>query len=726
MRYPGGMPAEKPSSSDADKDNAERWSWLLITGVATGIILPFLGAVGFFDPWETHYAEVARQMVVRDDWLYPFWKEAYFFSKPILLFWTTAWGYALLGADEAGPMPAGVELVGRLPSALLGLLTIFAVYFAARRLWGRRPAVLSALVLSTTPFWALLSRQAITDLPYVATASIALLLLAVALFDDEHIPAMKSAQLPRWLLIVIALCLLPQLWEIGRTLEQLDRVTLLGSEGSTRLAVSLLLVAAGGGLLIVLQRSGRDPLLHAAALACALSTLAKGPIGVALIALALLFTIALLGEWDRVARPAVPLCILLYLAVAAPWPLAMTFFTGLDESRKTWVGRFILYDLLGRVGGGVHGDRGSFEYYVRYAGFGFFPWSAFVPVALIDAILDARDHLRTREGRFTLLAAVWAIVIFAFFSATTTKFHHYILPLAVPAALLVGRFLDRILAGPLLAPLLVAFVVLLLALIARDLTTEPWQFVDLFTYHYKGYKPEYYFPVDTLDLWHPAWLEPLGIETIRPWRLQMAVFCFLAVGVSLIGAVIDARRRSAASATSIDDISWKNDGWRSMLALVVGHAGANRGFVLGSLLAAVAFSLFIVQVHWARASQHWSQRWIFETYHQMKVGDEPIISYQMDWKGETFYGKNHEIQVKKDNADLRRLIEQPGREFVLVQTDRLNNLKTALGSAWQDHIQVVDRSNTKWLLILVEDRPTVAPSATTPAPDSVPEVPELR
>ena len=48
-------------------------------GVFAGLILPFLGTIGFYDPWETHYGEVARQMVVRDDYLYPFWKNAYFF-----------------------------------------------------------------------------------------------------------------------------------------------------------------------------------------------------------------------------------------------------------------------------------------------------------------------------------------------------------------------------------------------------------------------------------------------------------------------------------------------------------------------------------------------------------------------------------------------------------------------------------------------------------------------
>src|SRR5687767_342994 len=104
---------------------AERWSLVLVVAVAAGVALPLLGAVGFFDPWETNYAEVARQMAVRDDYLYPFWKDSYFFSKPVLLFWLTAPFYDLLGADNPnGPLPSSVEFFGRLPSALSGLLCV--------------------------------------------------------------------------------------------------------------------------------------------------------------------------------------------------------------------------------------------------------------------------------------------------------------------------------------------------------------------------------------------------------------------------------------------------------------------------------------------------------------------------------------------------------------------------------------------------------------------------
>ena len=657
-------------------DESDRWSFVVAMAVAAGIILPLIGAVGFFDPWETHYAEVARQMAVRDDYLYPSWKDTYFYSKPILLFWLTAPLYKVLGADEVGgALPALTELVGRLPSAVSSLFCIAVVFFAARRLWGRRAALLSSIALSTMPFWAFLSRQAITDMLYAAPASAALLLLAVALFADE--PSHEE-HIPRPIVVLAGLCTLPQLWEIGRSGAFLEGVHVFGSLMAARLLFSSLACVLALGGLWWFMRKARDPLLHLAAILFALSTLAKGPIGVGLAGLTLLITIAILGEWHLLARRAVLTSTALFLAIAAPWPVVMSVFHGVDEQKKTWVQRFIMYDLLGRVSGGAHGDRGGFEYYARYAGFGLFPWTGLAPLALFSAASSglATRAERSKEQRFTLLVAVWFVVVFGFFAATTTKFHHYILPLCVPAALLIGRFFDRLLEDRLrpTAPVVVLIAVIIAALVGRDLVTEPWQFIDLFTYHYKAYKPEYYFPLD------------------GEWSTGFGIACFGAAGLMAAGALFDALKGPVSEGIPRP--------W--LCVLLLEKRAAAEGFVAATLAAAVLFALFAVQVHFNRASQHWSHRSLLETYLSMKNKDEPIIAFQMDWKGETFYSKNQDIQIKSSGADLKKAADKPGREFVLVQTDRFGGLKTALGKDYQSKIRVVDRSNVKWYLVLIE------------------------
>jgi hypothetical protein len=101
-----------------------------------------------------------------------------------------------------------------------------------------------------------------------------------------------------------------------------------------------------------------------------LSVLAKGPVGFAVLGLvavvALLLVHGVSGLTSLLRLPGLLVATAVFLAGAAPWPLVMLAYDGLDESRKTWFQRFVVYDLLGRVGVGVHGDRGGLEYYVRH------------------------------------------------------------------------------------------------------------------------------------------------------------------------------------------------------------------------------------------------------------------------------------------------------------------------------------------------------------------------
>ena len=63
---------------------AQRHEILLVALAGLCILLPGLWAFTLVDPWETHYGEVAREMIVRDDYVYPHWESAYFFSKPVI------------------------------------------------------------------------------------------------------------------------------------------------------------------------------------------------------------------------------------------------------------------------------------------------------------------------------------------------------------------------------------------------------------------------------------------------------------------------------------------------------------------------------------------------------------------------------------------------------------------------------------------------------------------
>ena len=73
--------------------------------LGTLILIPYLGSVGLWDPWEGHYGEVAREMIQRNDYVHPFWENAWFFSKPAFTMWMQALG---MQASTGGPLLAVV------------------------------------------------------------------------------------------------------------------------------------------------------------------------------------------------------------------------------------------------------------------------------------------------------------------------------------------------------------------------------------------------------------------------------------------------------------------------------------------------------------------------------------------------------------------------------------------------------------------------------------------
>ena len=71
---------------------SERQMSILVILIGLLIYIPFAGTYGLWDPWETHYSEVARQMTKRGDFISLWWPGApidpdHFWSKPVLSFW---------------------------------------------------------------------------------------------------------------------------------------------------------------------------------------------------------------------------------------------------------------------------------------------------------------------------------------------------------------------------------------------------------------------------------------------------------------------------------------------------------------------------------------------------------------------------------------------------------------------------------------------------------------
>ena len=86
----------------------DKRDWPFLLGLAlVGLVLFFyrLGAPGLMDPDEGRYAEIAREIFVRRDWLIPHLNLLPYLEKPPLVYWLTALSFKGLGYTEAGGPP---------------------------------------------------------------------------------------------------------------------------------------------------------------------------------------------------------------------------------------------------------------------------------------------------------------------------------------------------------------------------------------------------------------------------------------------------------------------------------------------------------------------------------------------------------------------------------------------------------------------------------------------
>ena len=169
-------------------------------------------------------------------------------------------------------------------------------------------------------------------------------------------------------------------------------------------------------------------------IAAGLAVLTKGPVGLLVPLAGVLVYLALAGRLGQAWREAWPLRgLALLLLVAGPWYAAMFWIHGWDYAMRA------RGETLGRVLRPVTGPGGTALFYLPVLLVGFFPWSAFLPEAVVGALRQARARAsRSRPEAVAVFAAAWLVAGLVLFSLAQTRLPHYVLPLFPAAALLVA------------------------------------------------------------------------------------------------------------------------------------------------------------------------------------------------------------------------------------------------------------------------------------------------
>lgn len=139
--------------------------WLLLAGFCGFLFFFGLAYFGLIGADEPRYAQVAREMLARHDWISPTLGGKPWLEKPPLYYWQAMLAYSIFGVSD---------WAARLPCAVDATLMVFAVYLFLKRL---RPAFQLDAALMTASAAGVIgfARAASTDMPLAATFAIALL-----------------------------------------------------------------------------------------------------------------------------------------------------------------------------------------------------------------------------------------------------------------------------------------------------------------------------------------------------------------------------------------------------------------------------------------------------------------------------------------------------------------------------------------------------------------------
>jgi 4-amino-4-deoxy-L-arabinose transferase-like glycosyltransferase len=758
--------------------------WLLALGIA--LYLPLLGSYSLIDPWETHYGEVAREMIARDDWISLWWaQENWFWSKPVLTFWLEGLAFIVFGVRwEPDQMLAGVsqgrlpapEWAVRMPALVLSLFAVYAAYRALSRVRGRRAGFLGGLVLVSVPYWSLIAHQSMTDMPYVATLTIALCLVLLGLDTDadERVAIYEvraRGRTLRWslanlMLGVLLATSLPQLaylasrnvtvdFEAGPSISFHHDIFFSGSgAGNCGLPGNAICEPASatnpdfqpwlaalvwgvslGALLWANRGERRKKRIYylAAWYAVALSILAKGAPGAVLGVAIPLVAIGASRRFRELPRLELVGLGLITAAVALPW-----YVQAFVRHGAAFTDRLLFYDMYKRAFVHVHdtnaGDDVSFRYYLWQLGYGLFPFSGLAAIGFFSAF-PRRDEAHDARALHSVYLGLWFVIAFAMFSVSLTKFHHYVLPAVPPLALLTGLALEGVRRSGssrgLLAELYgsAGFALCAACLVLGVASLLPG---SVWGSALPARPPQVLLGCSLVAAAGAAGV--LGARYSSPSaapgdRFEYAVEGLLlllgAAAVALVGRDFFEGNAAEGQPQLLDLFSYnytrawpKTLDFRTplhafalsgtlLLALAVvprlRHSAVSAFIALGPL-----FCAFGLDVYLPRVAPHWGQRENLLAYYAARSGPaEPLVAYQMNWKGENFYtGNRLPAFVTSGDPFKDFLREHRARHtrvlFFTTEHSRLSSLKSELGKVKSFRLLTRADENNKFFVARVE------------------------
>jgi 4-amino-4-deoxy-L-arabinose transferase-like glycosyltransferase len=409
-----------------------RGKWALAAIIATLAIVYLVGnaRIPLWDRDEPRNAQAARQMYQSGDWVVPRFLDQVRTAKPVFTYWCQVLAMHVWGDDS---------FAARLPSAIGMTLTLLVLGIVLYRKVSPEHAIWTVIIVGTSAMviaWC--ARNALTD-------GMLLLWITIAQLCLYHVYSRGAAS---WARVVV--------WAIAVGLAGLTKgPVILAVQGMTLLALLLMrwidsLISRRNKARGFEVSTHADP--HPGPLpeyrAREKSTVRASSVQTALKVVVALAIVA---------------------AIVTPWLY-------LVEKRSPG---FILttasHDVLRRITEPLEQHKGPPGYYFFTAWATFFPWSLFLPMALIFGWRHRADD----KVKFAFAAVIGPWLMFEFFR---TKLPHYVLPCFPALAYLTADALVRCFRGKendLLRPsFLIAAAIWAMAVLALGLA--PWLAIRMF------------------------------------------------------------------------------------------------------------------------------------------------------------------------------------------------------------------------------------------------------
>jgi 4-amino-4-deoxy-L-arabinose transferase-like glycosyltransferase len=166
-----------------------RTDLLLLVAFCGFLFFYGLGAFGLLGADEPRYAQVAREMLDRSDWITPTLQGKPWLEKPVLYYWQAMLSFRverMLSPGNDHDDDSATDKAARLPTAFDAAMLIAAIYWFLRRF---RPGseLDGALITASCAAVVGFAHAAATDMPLTATFTIALLAWYGWYESDRHI-----------------------------------------------------------------------------------------------------------------------------------------------------------------------------------------------------------------------------------------------------------------------------------------------------------------------------------------------------------------------------------------------------------------------------------------------------------------------------------------------------------------------------------------------------------